>query len=160
MSTRQSLGLQHQVLGKNLLDRDPSRILGINCRSSGHLRPLRRWKRLEEFINSARAIINMALQWFVQLCHHKSSLWIFTYYFLSRFQGCVINWTRFGFLSLCVCAAAGSSLSERDQTESPVPSKRPPSGSGASESSLSTKRPRTSEKSAGEQVRMMNVSAI
>lgn len=48
---------------------------------------------------------------------------------------------------------AASSQSEREQTDSPVPSKRPPSRSEASESPLSSKRPRTAEKSSGEQVR-------
>ncbi|XP_057203465.1 zinc finger homeobox protein 3 isoform X2 [Triplophysa rosa] len=52
----------------------------------------------------------------------------------------------------CPSADTASSQSEREQTDSPVPSKRPPSRSEASESPLSSKRPRTAEKSSGEQM--------
>ncbi len=53
---------------------------------------------------------------------------------------------------MCVCSAV-SSHSERHQSDSPIPSKRPSSQSETSESPLSSKRPRTAEKSAAEQVR-------
>ncbi|XP_051510355.1 zinc finger homeobox protein 3-like isoform X2 [Myxocyprinus asiaticus] len=52
----------------------------------------------------------------------------------------------------CPSADTGSNQSERDQTDSPVPSKRPSSRSEIVESPLSPKRPRTAEKSSGEQM--------
>nr|XP_023646473.1 zinc finger homeobox protein 3 isoform X3 [Paramormyrops kingsleyae] len=45
-----------------------------------------------------------------------------------------------------------SSQAERDQTDSPIPSKRPLSRSGTAESPLSSKRPKTTDKCAGDQV--------
>lgn len=55
-----------------------------------------------------------------------------------------------------VFCAAVPGHSERHQSDSPTPSKRPSSRSETSESPLSSKRPRTAEKSTSEQVRVTN----